>query len=154
MSHYSGFSGTKAFSGAHNNSMAQQNRKILMNRSKRDNSVGAGDFTLGTPGYHTIQNEPHTKEQIQAEFESHFKNANRDRGRNINHHDFLDSSFLPKMRGGSQGGKTFFSQMGINSMNQTVRTPNPYSMEDHGSAVDLGRQRIIQAKKKYRQRKD
>lgn len=109
-----------------------------MNRSIRENSQRANDFTLGTPGYNTIQNEAPTKEQIQAEFQSHFKNANRERGRNINHHDFLDASFLPKMRGGSHGGKTFFSQMGINSMNQTMRTPNPYSMDDHGSAVDLG----------------
>ena len=30
--------------------------------------MGANDFTLGTPGYHTIQNEGPTKEQIQAEF--------------------------------------------------------------------------------------
>tara|TARA_B110000285_G_C15070022_1_gene587352 strand:+ start:598 stop:804 length:207 start_codon:yes stop_codon:yes gene_type:complete len=43
--------------------------------------------------------------------------------------------------------------MGGNSMNMTTRTPNPYAMDDHGSAVDLGRQRMIQAKIKYQQLK-
>lgn len=50
------------------------------------------------------------KEELKKEFESHFKNQGRDRGKQINHHDFLDSSFLPNKQSASR--KNFFSKAG------------------------------------------
>ena len=60
------------------------------------------------------------------EFNQHFKNQNRNIGKQINHHDFLDSSFLPKK---DQSRRTFFSQVGGRSM-------------ENGDAVNLGRERL------------
>jgi hypothetical protein len=47
---------------------------------------------------------------VWGDFKNHFKNPKRKRGIDVNHHDFLDASFLePKQRAGSIGRKTFFS---------------------------------------------
>lgn len=55
-----------------------------------------------------------TQEELWKEFNSHFQDASRDKGKNINHHDFLDSSFLPKNKAGDKNvsRKTFFSKIG------------------------------------------
>ena len=98
-------------------------------------------MSIGTPGYHTIQNEG-SQEDVWGEFKNHFKNPKRKRGLEINHHDFLDSSFLePKVRAGSIGRGTFFSQVGGNAL--TNRAVNNYSFNEEGSAVNLGRERLF-----------
>jgi len=37
-----------------------------------------------------------TQEEVWREFKDHFSNPNRERGKMINHHDFLDASFVHK----------------------------------------------------------
>ena len=56
MSYYSGFSGTRAFSGAPNQ-MKEKQLMNQMNLTKRENSMDHMGMSIGTPGYHTIQNE-------------------------------------------------------------------------------------------------
>lgn len=67
-----------------------------------------------------------------AEFHGHFKNQNRDRGKQINHHDFLDPSFLPNLQSASR--KNFFSKVGGQQIGRS----------GNGNAVDLGYERLVQ----------
>ena len=56
------------------------------------------------------------QEAMWKEFNNHFKNPNRHRGQKVNHHDFLDPSFLPDAD--IKGRKKFFSQVGHQSMDK------------------------------------
>ena len=73
------------------------------------------------------------------EFNNHFKNPTREKGKQINHHDFLDGSFLPKKDKPNMSRRTFFSNVGGRSLGEF----------DKESAVDLGRQRLFQTKVNY-----
>jgi hypothetical protein len=75
---------------------------------------------------------------LEKEFASHFKNQNRDRGKQINHHDFLDSSFLPNKQSASR--KNFFSKAG----ERQVIQGNPYGKNSASQGkVDLGYDRLV-----------
>ena len=79
------------------------------------------------------------------EFNEHFKNPKREQGKQINHHDFLDPSFLshPKDQGLSR--RTFFSNIGGQSLDKNVQnTYGDYPAAE--TAVDLGRTRLEQTK--------
>jgi hypothetical protein len=45
----------------------------------------------------TVNNIGNTQEEMWKEFKDHFKDTNREKGKVVNHHDFLDASFLPKV---------------------------------------------------------
>lgn len=63
----------------------------------------------------------------------------------MNHHDFLDGSFLTKLKE-QQSRRTFFSQVGTQSLDRGGRTPN----EDFKEAdVELGRHRLMRSKVNY-----
>ena len=82
-----------------------------------------------------------TQEDMWAEFHSHFGNKGRDRGKPINHHDFLDAGFLPTLQSASR--KNFFSKVGGQQVGG-----KPF--ESNGTAsVDLGYERLVQARKNY-----
>lgn len=51
MSYYSGFSGTKAFSGAINQMGQDKHQMKHMNLTKRENSMDQMGMNVGTPGY-------------------------------------------------------------------------------------------------------
>ena len=93
----------------------------------------------------TVQSMDKTQEEMWHEFRNHFKDNNRATGKAVNHHDFLDASFLPKV-GKSQSRRTFFSQVGGLSMDR-----HPYGAEERESAVDLGRERLANTRKLYAQ---
>ncbi len=124
-SNYSGFSGGGLAQQMHPNPTLLQNQKrhesleVLKNES-------------------TTQRD-RQQEEIWREFNNHFKNEKRNKGKQINHHDFLDPSFLPKKDQKDQSRRTFFSQVGGLSM-------DPYGTED---AVNLGRERLNQTRKNY-----
>jgi hypothetical protein len=86
-----------------------------------------------------------TQEEMWQEFKTHFADGNRARGKAVNHHDFLDASFLPKI-GKSQSRRTFFSQVGGLSMD---RHPLYGADEARESAVNLGRERLVNTRKNY-----
>ena len=70
-----------------------------------------------------------------AEFHGHFRNKERDRGKLINHHDFLDPSFLPNIQSASR--KNFFSKVGGAQIGKRLGAGG------HGTAVDLGYERLV-----------
>ena len=39
-----------------------------------------------------------TQEEMWKEFNDHFKNKDRNPGKHVNHHDFIDPSFLEKVK--------------------------------------------------------
>ena len=83
------------------------------------------------------------------EFNDHFKNRGRDRGKPINHHDFLDASFVRK---GKESRKTFFSAVGGRSFDQQPYGSVPKMETAQAGAdghVDLGRDRLVQTRKNY-----
>ena len=88
-----------------------------------------------------------TQEEMWADFNGHFRNPNRPAVK-VNHHDFLDGSFLTKLRE-QQSRKTFFSQVGTQSLDRGARGgATPY--DDFKEAdVELGRHRLISTKKNY-----
>jgi hypothetical protein len=55
-----------------------------------------------------------TQEEMWSEFNNHFSNPNRDKGGNINHHDFLDAGFIKNKKDFSR--KSFFQKMGNQSV--------------------------------------
>jgi len=59
-----------------------------------------------------------TQEEVWREFNAHFRNPQRERGIQINHHDFLDAAFVHKAKDNSR--RTFFSNVGGKSLD------NPY----------------------------
>jgi len=77
----------------------------------------------------------------------HFRNPQRERGIQINHHDFLDAAFVHKAKDNSR--RTFFSNVGGKSLD------NPYAaypipeLQPTESNVDLGRDRLVQSRKNY-----
>jgi len=82
------------------------------------------------------------------EFNDHFKAKSRDRGKQINHHDFLDASFVRK---GKESRKAFFSGVGGKSFDKdpygsVPKIPFAPAAEAH---VDLGRDRLVQTRKNY-----
>ncbi len=81
------------------------------------------------------------------EFNDHFKNPRRDKGKIINHHDFLDAGFIQRMKE-QHSRKTFFSNVGGQSLDR-----HPAQLEEesvtHEDAVDMGRNRLSQAYKNY-----
>lgn len=72
------------------------------------------------------------------EFNNHFRNQKRDRGKQVNHHDFLDPAFIDKTKDHSR--RTFFSQVGSQSMDQNPLYPYD---EERDELVNLGRNRVL-----------
>lgn len=74
-----------------------------------------------------------TQEEMWSEFNKHFQNPNRNVGKTLNHHDFLDAQFI---KGGESSRRSFFQKMGGNSLG-----PHVYQSQDvaqMGNTVDLG----------------
>ena len=83
---------------------------------------------------------PPNQEALWKEFNDHFRNPNRNRGKDVNHHDFLDPSFIPKDKD-IMSRKKFFSQVGHQSIDKPIQST--------ATLVDLGRDRLNQTKRKY-----
>lgn len=79
-----------------------------------------------------------SQEEMWQEFNSHFANPNRDRGVNLNHHDFLDSNYIKEK---DSARRSFFRQMGGNSMQGIHSADRGDYMSN--TRVDLGYNRYI-----------
>lgn len=89
-----------------------------------------------------------TQEEMWSEFNHHFRNPNRPAVK-VNHHDFLDGSFLTKLKE-QQSRRTFFSQVGTQSLDRGAR-PGATPYEDFKEAdIELGRHRLKRAKDNYK----
>ena len=126
-SEYNGLRGGQRNNFAHAQAMHPNMQPNLLNHSKRHESMDQ---------MKTVQNLEKTQEEMWHEFKNHFRDPNRERGKVVNHHDFLDASFLPKV-GKSHSRRTFFSQVGGLSMDK-----HPFGVDEHESAVNLGRERL------------
>ena len=91
-----------------------------------------------------------TQEQIWKEFNDHFKDPARERGAKINHHDFIDASFVNRVQtNGGFSRRQFFSNVGGRSLNGGILPQVDNSYGQGPSAVDLGRDRLLQTRKNY-----
>lgn len=90
-----------------------------------------------------------TQEEMWHEFNNHFRNPNRPHVK-INHHDFLDGNFLTKLKE-QQSRRTFFSQVGTQSLDRAARAAGQVSPYDDfkEADIDLGKHRLMKAKKNY-----
>lgn len=91
-----------------------------------------------------------TQEEMWSEFNNYFRNPNRPQVK-VNHHDFLDGSFLTKLKE-QQSRRTFFSQVGTQSLDRGAHTAGgaiSHSEDFKEADVELGRHRLMKAKKNY-----
>lgn len=80
-------------------------------------------------------------------FNAHFQKPDRENVK-LNHHDFLDPTFLTKLKD-QNSRRTFFSNVGNQSMNyQSQGAMNPYE-ESKEYDIELGRHRLVETRKNY-----
>ena len=115
--------------------------------SLRQNVGSSGRQRAGFPPHDTDAKSQRslarTQEEMWSEFNRHFRNPNRPNVK-VNHHDFLDGSFLTKLKE-QQSRRTFFSQVGTQSLDKGRPGATPY--EDFKEAdIELGRHRLVKAR--------
>ena len=81
------------------------------------------------------------------EFNAHFQKKDRENVK-LNHHDFLDPTFLTKLKD-QNSRRTFFSNVGNQSINyQSQGVMNPYD-DSKEYDIELGRHRLVETRKNY-----
>lgn len=85
------------------------------------------------------QDAGRTQASMWREFNEHFRKKDRPQAK-VNHHDFIDASFLAKMK--KQNSRRFFSQVGGQSLDKAPPQTADSARTDPARLVDLGRHRL------------